>query len=227
MPNMRELVPETDALLDYEATRAIASLTVVITDDETDLNAGAPTGSGTSWSLAIAADLITQAMLCHRLRCEWALTDAGGWRAADVEYLEVVPYKTDHYGTFSGAHGRLPITLTIDSKPSLLDVFDELVAESRVIDARLMAAGRALPYANEGLLDHAAELSAAANILERLVIGRDPSPDKASTANVWRKHAEDIIKAVLTGRAVASATTGVFSAPDIFNAEALTIDDIA
>jgi hypothetical protein len=140
-----------------------------------------------------------------------------------VEYVEVVPYKADHYGTFSGAAGRLPVGLTVSSKPSLLEVLDELVAESLTIDAKLRAAGITLPYAGEDLLDHAAELLAAANVLERLIIRREPSPEKVGTAQVWRTQAHEILTAITSGRATATTSSG---AAGISNAEPLTIDDI-
>ena len=134
-----------------------------------------------------------------------------------VIITEGTPVVAGAYGSLAGVQAYLAptITLTTSTKVTTTDVTDALATLATTLDMRLAAAGYLTPVmAADALviLDMCANLLVAADALERLMVSRDPTTEKVSVAEVWRKQAEEILALIFEGTVrltgAARATSG-------------------
>lgn len=129
----------------------------------------------------------------------------------------LIPIVTGMYGTLAGTQDLLgpTITLSATSPVTSADATEILTALAVVMDMRLAAAGYTVPVtASDALvtLGWCADRLAAADVLERLMVST--SPDRVSTAQVWRKEASGLLALIYSGEVVltgAAYTGGVWA----------------
>lgn len=107
------------------------------------------------------------------------------------------------YGTASGVQRYITaFNFTSTSEPSASAVEIELDTQSAIMDGRLYKAGFSMPITDADalvVLGRICDLYVAADMWERIVLGREPTMPKVETAEVWRKKAEDLFTLVLEG----------------------------
>lgn len=139
------------------------------------------------------------------------------------------------YGTASGVQRYITaFNFTSTSEPTASAVEIELDTQSAIMDGRLYKAGFAMPITDADgrvVLARICDLYVAADMWERIVLGREPTLPKVETAEIWRKKADELFGLVLDGTMalgddllassrVAAALPGVSNATAIFSASA-------
>lgn len=135
------------------------------------------------------------------------------------------------YGNINAVQSKLTmVRFSTTSNPTINDVNATMLRQSRLINTRLDSAGYDLPITDASALELLADvenLLTAAAILEELIIGLDPTPDRVGVADGWRKQADEILASIVAGQTKIGATksgsaAGIQNATQVFSDADLT-----